>query len=200
MNNIPSVLIAAGASRRMGQPKQLLPWNRHTLIEHQVITLLTSSQEVYVILGAYADQIRPILKNYPVNIIQCEDWEKGMGNSLSYGIRKIRKEVEAIDGILISLIDQPLINHEHLQILRSIFKTGGREIIASASSQGWAGVPALFSAHYLAALASLKGEEGAKKIINAESKNIIKVQGEDLLVDMDTLEIYQELFQKFSLQ
>ena len=50
MNNIPSVLVAAGASRRMGQPKQLLPWNHHTLIEHQVNTLLTSSQEVYVIL------------------------------------------------------------------------------------------------------------------------------------------------------
>ena len=60
MNNIPSVLVAAGASRRMGQPKQLLPWNHHTLIEHQVNTLLTSSQEVYVILGAYADQIRPL--------------------------------------------------------------------------------------------------------------------------------------------
>ena len=78
MNNIPSVLVAAGASRRMGQPKQLLPLNHHTLIEHQVNTLLTSSQEVYVILGAYADQIRPFLKNYSVNIIQCEDWEKGM--------------------------------------------------------------------------------------------------------------------------
>ena len=52
MNNIPNLLLAAGASRRMGTPKQLLPWRGKTLIEHQIETLLKTDQEVYVVLGA----------------------------------------------------------------------------------------------------------------------------------------------------
>ena len=69
MNNIPNLLLAAGASRRIGTPKQLLPWRGKTLIEHQIETLLKTDQEVYLVLGAHAELILPVLKPYPVNPI-----------------------------------------------------------------------------------------------------------------------------------
>ena len=64
MINIPHVLLAAGTSKRMGQPKQLLRWANKSLIQFQVETILPSTEKLYVILGAYAALIQPLLKNY----------------------------------------------------------------------------------------------------------------------------------------
>jgi len=109
MNNIPNLLLAAGASRRMGTPKQLLPWRGKTLIEHQIETLLKTDQEVYVVLGAHAERILPVLKPYPVNPIIFEQWSLGMGNTIAFSVAYLIKKQGSMDGILIALTDQPLV-------------------------------------------------------------------------------------------
>ena len=68
MANIPIILLAAGASSRMGQPKQLLPWGEQTLIEHQIHTLLKTGNPVNVVLGSNSKLVIPVIEKYPVNI------------------------------------------------------------------------------------------------------------------------------------
>ena len=148
MINIPHVLLAAGTSKRMGQPKQLLRWANKSLIQFQVETILPSTEKLYVILGAYAALIQPLLKNYEVELIQFYQWEKGMGNSLAYGIQQILNSNPTIEGILISLIDQPLVTSSHYLNMRATFEKGNNQIIASESDSGWSGVPVLFDAYY----------------------------------------------------
>ena len=73
MIKIPQLLIAAGESKRMGKPKQLLKWKNYTLIEHQIKNLLDTDQNVWVILGAHSEVIIPIINNYPINISLYEN-------------------------------------------------------------------------------------------------------------------------------
>ena len=200
MTDIPHVLLAAGTSRRMGEPKQLLKWGNRSLIQYQVETILSTTDKVYIILGAYAERIQPLLKNYNVELIQFNQWEKGMGDSLAYGIQQICKSNPNIDGFLISLIDQPLVSTIHYSAMRARFEKGKNQIIASESDSGWVGVPVLFDAYYSAQLQSLSGEEGAKVILKKNRANTIAINARHTLIDMDTQEVYQKLFKEFSPQ
>ena len=200
MNNIPHVLLAAGNSKRMGQPKQLLRWSNKSLIQFQVETILPSTEKLYVILGAYAALIQPLLKNYEVELIQFYQWEKGMGNSLAYGIQQILNSNPTIEGILISLIDQPLVTSSHYLNMRATFEKGNNQIIASESDSGWSGVPVLFDAYYFDELQKLSGEEGAKLILKKNKANSISINAGNTLIDMDTPEVYRKLFKEFSPQ
>ena len=200
MTNIPHILLAAGTSRRMGEPKQLLKWGNKSLIQFQVETILPTTDKVYVILGAYAERIQPLLKNYNVELIQFNQWEKGMGDSLAYGIQQICKSNPNIDGFLISLIDQPLVSASHYSAMRARFEKGKNQIIASESDSGWVGVPVLFDAYYSAQLQSLSGEEGAKVILKKNTVNTIAIKAGHTLIDMDTPEVYQKLVKEFSPQ
>ena len=200
MINIPHVLLAAGTSKRMGQPKQLLRWANKSLIQFQVETILPSTEKLYVILGAYAALIQPLLKNYEVELIQFYQWEKGMGNSLAYGIQQILNSNQTIEGILISLIDQPLVTSSHYLNMRATFEKGNNQIIASESDSGWSGVPVLFDAYYFDELQKLSGEEGAKLILKKNKANSISINAGNTLIDMDTPEVYRKLFKEFSPQ
>lgn len=200
MTNIPHILLAAGNSKRMGQPKQLLRWSNKSLIQFQVEMILPTTEKLYVILGAYAELIQPLLKNYEVELIQFDQWEKGMGNSLAYGIQQILYSNPTIEGILVSLIDQPLVATSHYLNMRATFKKGNNQIIASESGFGWSGVPALFDSHYFDELQKLSGEEGAKLILKKNEAYSILINAGNTLIDMDTPEVYRKLLKKFSPQ
>jgi len=68
MNNIQHLMLAAGASKRMGKPKQLLQWGKETLIEHQIHVLLEANNKISVVLGAYSDKISEIINKLPIDI------------------------------------------------------------------------------------------------------------------------------------
>lgn len=197
MPDIPHLLLAAGNSQRMGQPKQLLTWGDKTLIEHQVQTRLQTNQNVAVILGSQAELIIPFIKKFPISIFINKDWKKGMGNSLSYGIKKLIEKNPDIDAVLISLLDQPLITTEHLEKIHNLFQTKKKQIIASQSASGWTGVPALFDKFYFEELTKLNREQGAKKIIQKHQHFVKSIATNSLLDDMDTPEAYQSLLNEY---
>ena len=86
--NIAILLLAAGASRRMGQPKQLLKINKdQTLLEHTVaIAQATPCQQILVVLGANATAIQTAISTN-INIVYNPLWEEGMGTSLRIGLQ-----------------------------------------------------------------------------------------------------------------
>jgi len=197
MAKIPILLLAAGASTRMGQPKQLLPWGSQTLIEHQILTLLKTGNPVNVVIGSNSDLIQPVIQKYLVNIFKNTDWESGMGSSISFGIRQIIQKFPNANGVLITLLDQPMITAAYLEKMLVTFQSESRQIIVSQSASGWTGVPVLFDRCYLKELAELSNEEGAKKITKRHEESVIFMEGGELLEDMDTPETYQKLLNKY---
>ncbi|WP_319502345.1 nucleotidyltransferase family protein [uncultured Draconibacterium sp.] len=193
MNNIPIVLLAAGASSRMGQPKPLLPWAEQTLIEHQVNTLTATGQSVVVVLGNQAENISPILNGLPVKFIINENWEQGMGTSIAKGVKLVEQQFPACNGVLITLIDQPLITTDHLTTLLGNFEAGKQQIIVSQAKSGWQGVPVIFDRFYFNELAKLSGKQGAKAVFRNFMHQVKTIRCGDSLEDMDTPEQYIKL-------
>ena len=196
MASIPILLLAAGSSSRMGQPKQLLPWGDKTIIEHQIQTLENTGNPVVAVLGCHSDKIVPVIKNDRVSFVVNENWEKGMGSSIAAGIEYLKKAFPNASGVIISLIDQPLITTSHIRNLIENFQSGKQQIFSSVSNQGWVGVPALFDKFYFDELAGLNGKEGAKKIIKKYAIKATRINGGEILEDMDTLAKYQQMLNK----
>jgi len=193
MNNIQHLLLAAGASKRMGKPKQLLPWGNKTLIEHQIHVLLETNNKVSVVLGAYSDKISGIIKKFPIEIYTNKDWKNGMGSSISYGLKMLLEKHPEVDAVLISLIDQPLIKSTHFKKMTDLFQPGNNEIIVSYSKKGWSGSPVLFDKVYFKELLKLKGDEGAKRIVHKYRNSVKLIDGGALLKDVDTYQVYLDL-------
>ncbi|WP_455169924.1 nucleotidyltransferase family protein [Aegicerativicinus sediminis] len=197
MGKIPLILLAAGASRRMGRPKALLPWGNTTLIKHQLEVLSSLNEDIIVVLGAHSEEISRTLINFPVHILINPEWEQGMGTSIAYALKHISQNIPEATAVMISLVDQPLISEAHYRNIYDKIKTGIYKAIISKSSNGWEGVPVVLSKDYFCQLMTLKGEEGAKKLIKSNIKEIISVDAGDMLVDMDTIDSYHNLHYRF---
>jgi molybdenum cofactor cytidylyltransferase len=197
MDEIPILLLAAGGSTRMGQPKQLLPWGSQTLIEHQIQTLLKTGNPVNVVLGSNSNLTIPVIEKYSVNIFVNINWEDGLGNSISFGISEVIQKFPDANGVLITLLDQPLVTTSYIEKMLGAFCPGSQQIIVSRSDSGWKGVPVLFDKCYFKELTELGNEEGAKKIVKRHEDSVILLDGGELLEDMDTPETYQQLLEKY---
>jgi Uncharacterized MobA-related protein len=196
MAKIPVILLAAGSSSRLGQPKQLLPWGDKTLIEHQLSVVLSIGMPVIVVLGAYSEKIWPVIEHYPITVAVNHHWESGMGSSVACGIVKLLQTEPEASGVLITLVDQPLIPANHYNLLLDAFEPGTDQIIASTSAEAWFGVPVIFDRCYFGELKNLQGEKGAKTLIQKYPTRIKTVTCNEIIQDIDTIENYQETYTK----
>ena len=97
----------------------------------------------------------------------------------------------SLDGVLVSLVDQPLISSSHYLKMRKAFEKGKNQIIASESNQGWKGVPILFDSSYFEQIKSLTGDIGAKSILQKNISYAKFIKSGDDLIDIDTPEFYK---------
>jgi len=192
MAKISILILAAGASSRMkGKAKQLLPWKDTTLLGHAIVQAKKVSDSVTVVYGANSEQIKSAIPN-TVESIQNSNWELGMGSSISKGVQHILKENPSPDGILITLVDQPLLDAPYLNQLKSGFEKDLSKITATAYGEK-VGAPAIFPKHLFLELTQLSGDFGARQIINAHKKQISVLQPEGKEIDIDTIETYNQL-------
>lgn len=181
----------------MGQPKQLLPWGDTTLIEHQITTIIETGNPVIVILGSNSELILPIIKNYPVSVFINNSWESGKGSSISFGILQIINKYPKADGVLICLLDQPLVTASYLKRMLDRWLPGLSQIMVSKSVSGWSGVPVIIDKCYFQDLLKLENDQGAKSIIQRNEKQVIFAEGGELIEDMDTPQSYQKMLHKY---
>ena len=186
MSNIAIVLLAAGASRRMGQAKQLMTWQDTSLIEHQIKTLLPTGASIHIVLGAYAEKIQPLITDFSVTIHENPHWEKGMGTSLAFGVRQIVENTINTTGILITLVDQPLLTTAHFKTLIDTFTPNQQQIICSTSDKGWSGPPIIFDRCYFEELMQQDGDHGAKNVTKKHKGAITFLTLGSVLEDVDT--------------
>ena len=195
-NRIGIVILAAGESARMGQPKQLLPFRGTTLLRHTADTALAlGAGPVAVVLGAFADAIRPTLENLPALIVENPDWREGMGTSLCTGLRALLDAHPDLVAAIFLLSDQPLLSAENLHSLITAHEHTSSAIIAS-EYDGTLGVPALFHRSLFPELLALADTEGAKKIIARHRGSVATVPFPEGAVDMDTPSDYARLREK----
>lgn len=180
------VILAAGASRRMGEPKQLIALDGKPLLVRTVEAALASAAwPVVVVLGAQAEQIRPSLARLPVLIAENPAWAEGMAASIRAGITTLQQFSRHLDAAVLALCDQPAFSADTIAALVNACRTSGRSIVA-AHYAGRRGAPALFAREHFATLTALTGEEGARALLNEPGDRVATVDLPALAVDLDT--------------
>jgi molybdenum cofactor cytidylyltransferase len=186
------VILAAGESGRLGQPKQNLLFQNKTLLQRAIETGLNSKcRPVIVVLGANAGVIDPSIQHETIKVIYNPDWNEGMASSIRTGIKEIEKN-KAIDSVLVMLCDQPFVDPALIHnILRKQQETG--KAIIACSYKDTVGVPVLFGSSLFAELLLLKGHEGAKNILKNHPQDMATVLFDKGNVDIDTMGDYERL-------
>lgn len=183
--NTPILILAAGASTRMGQSKQMLVVDGKPLLVHSVRVALATGADVFVVLGANAEAHKAVLRDLPVHLIDHPQWKNGMGSSLKAGLKAILTAHPAATGVLIMLCDQPRVSSSHLRALLTQATRSEKAIIASRYHQT-DGVPALFKQPVFSSLLVLSDEAGAAKFIRSHPDQVDVVDFPEGIIDLDT--------------
>jgi molybdenum cofactor cytidylyltransferase len=189
------IVLAAGASTRMGRPKQLLTYGGRTLLRNAAEMAAASlCRPIIVVLGAYADQLQREIDGLPLQQVVNERWTEGMGSSISAGLEALKHcdREGAAKAVVLMLCDQPFVTASVINNLVTVFCSNGTGIVASEYG-GTVGVPALFGHEYFADLAALSGAVGAKQIIAAHASDVVRVPFPQGATDVDTTEDYRQL-------
>jgi len=183
------MILAAGGSRRLGQPKQLLTYERETLLNRAIrIVSETGVMPVLVVLGAQFETIRASIQSSTVIAVHNDRWRQGMGRSVDAGMRALGVCAPEADGVLLMGCDQPRLTADHLRALMNAFVSYGSSAIAASSYAGINGVPAVFPRESFADLRALRGDRGARSVIERASFPIVPVEFEGGEVDIDAPE------------
>ena len=170
----------------MGRPKQLLEIDGKPLLVRAVEAALGSAAwPVVVVLGANAEQIRPILARLPVLVTENPAWSEGMAASIRAGVATLQQFSRLLDAALIALCDQPAFSPETIAELLAAQRRSGASIVA-AHYAGRNGAPALFLREHFSTLTALTGEEGARSLLNDHPARVTSVELPSLALDLDS--------------
>ncbi|WP_431241969.1 nucleotidyltransferase family protein [Flavobacterium sp. P21] len=162
-NRIGIVILAAGNSSRLGQPKQLLGYKDSTLLKNTIAEAsLVSDAKIIVVTGANNQLIEEELDPSIIKVSFNPDWESGMSSSIVNGLKKILNLYPDCENCIFAVCDQPYVSSLVFENLIEEHHKTRKGITASAYS-GTLGTPVLFNKKYFDELLELKGQEGAKK-------------------------------------
>ncbi|WP_159473130.1 NTP transferase domain-containing protein [Dyadobacter sp. 3J3] len=190
--NIAIVILAAGKSARLGQPKQLLPFKGKSLISHCVEIAREVVENVIVVTGAERKRIESELKNSSVEIAHNSEWEEGMASSIRTGLTYVTVKNPGINEVIFMVCDQPFVTSDLLRKLIREKEISTRSIVASYYSE-IAGTPVIFDKSIFPELMELTGDVGARKIIIKSKDRMSTVDFPLGNVDMDTADDYKKL-------
>jgi len=189
---VSGIILAAGQSKRMGQVKQLLPFEGKPLISHIINTALASQlEEVIVVLGHRAEDIEKTIDFGDAQLVMNNDYRAGQSTSLQTGISAISNRSEAA---LFILGDQPLVNAGVINRLIEGFKPKGTGFLVP-TFHGRRGNPVLVARAFFSHLKSLTGDQGARALFEeyADQVEEFDVGDECIHIDIDTLADYLKL-------
>lgn len=186
------VVLAAGAAKRYGAPKLALPVHGLTLVRRAAMVSLSVCPHVVVVIGAHREIIEPLLAGLDVTVAFNPTWSSGMGNSLSFGVARLREIAPQCLGILVVLADQVLIDEGDLKELVATHSANPDRIVA-ASYADVLGVPCVFPNEYFDEIERLQGDVGARGILNRHSNAVVAVPMSRARMDIDTPEDYARI-------
>lgn len=193
--NKPGVLIlAAGGSARLGRPKQLVKFRGKTLLQRTIdLAWAVGLHTGVVVLGGHAEEIVKSTDARKYRVVINPGWEQGMSGSLCLGLRELLREKPGLDGLLVLLSDQPLLDRGDLERLLNQHHRRRRSMATFALHGERPGVPAVFSREAFPALNRLEGDQGARKLVYLEGFEYETVLFRSPDFDIDTPEDLNEL-------
>lgn len=192
---IAGILLAAGRSQRMGQPKLLLPWHGVPLVRHAAQTALASDlDELLVVVGHRAEDVKAAVMDLPVRIVHNDAFWEGQSTSIRAGILALRQEAEAV---VVLLADHPLLQPATVDALLANYAAAAAPIVVPRYA-GRRGNPVLLARSLFPALLALRGDQGARPLLQnyAEQITWLDVADEGILLDVDTPEMFQSLIER----
>lgn len=190
---IGCILLAAGGSKRLGRPKQLLVYQGKTLVRRAAETIReTRYSPAVVVLGSHSAEIEAEIADLPIHPIVNESWEQGLSSSITTGLNYLIQMEPKLSAVLVTLCDQPLISADDLNSFAEKFLTSEANIIA-AEYQDTVGVPALFSAELFSDLLKLKGDKGARSLIHGHQSTLLTIPLPTAAIDIDTQAEFDQL-------
>jgi len=174
---LAAAILAAGESKRMGQPKALVPFQGSTFVEHLIAATRHARVGITrVVLGAGAEGIRTQLKFDPSWIVVNGDWPKGQLSSIHAAIRSL--PAGATDGILVCPVDHPLISADLVGRLIAAFESSGKMIVLPKYG-GRRGHPVIFRAALYEELLAASAEVGARQVVWNHAAEVAEVETEE---------------------
>ncbi len=186
---VPAIILAAGASRRLGQPKQMVRVNGETLLARTIRVVRESGADpVLVVLGANRESIAETVDLSAVEVIANPHWEQGIASSIHAGIEALMRLRPDAHGMMILVCDQPNLAAGHLKQMIEVFEQAAEPTIIASRYARIVGIPAIFPGGQFAKLLALAGDTGARSLLRHPDCPMIAVDFEGGEADVDTPE------------
>ncbi|MEP6763777.1 MAG: nucleotidyltransferase family protein [Gemmatimonadaceae bacterium] len=186
---IAALVLAAGGSSRLGEPKQLLvDLNGETLVHRTVRNAIDAgASPVIVVIGAHAAQVAKSVQDFiesehDVFTIENTAWKNGLSLSIQLGVQALKSMNGDVSGAMLLTCDMPSVSVSHLHALGTAFDLGAVRVASSYGSTR--GIPAIISRAEFAELLNLSGDRGAKALLAQDSTEIVELVGGTF--DLDT--------------
>ncbi len=158
--SIGAIILAAGGSTRLGQPKQFLKFEGDSLVRRAVATAV-DCDPVVVVAGDHTERMDAELSSTQAVVASNPNWRDGLGTSIRCGVQRALTIAPEIEALVLMVCDQPFVTRELISALRA----SGKSITASAYA-GTLGVPALFTREHFPKLLALPDTHGAKHLLD----------------------------------
>jgi CTP:molybdopterin cytidylyltransferase MocA len=187
---VAAIIVAAGASTRLGQPKQLVRIDGEPLLQRAIRCAQQAGlSPVFVVLGADRELIRNAIDFGAASIVVSENWEEGLASSIRAGVQA----AEGSAGLLLMTCDQPRVTAEHLRAMIEKFEGRPEPVLVASTYAGVRGTPAIFPREAEGALLALRGDRGAHVLLQQSPWPVISLPLEGGEFDIDRPEDLAEL-------
>lgn len=186
--SIAIIILAAGNSSRMGQPKQLLNLKGKTLLQTTIDAAQGTGNPVILVLGHEAEEHARAVVNFRGEIVLNPSWELGMGNSIKAGLGYVLDRYPEVAGVIVCVCDQPLLTTQHLNDMVQAFERDHRTTASAYADVE--GVPVLFARKDFEQVVKVDDKQGAKKVLEQVPHTTLPFP--DGSIDLDTRADYEE--------
>lgn len=192
--SVAAILLAAGASSRLGEPKQLLRFHGETLLARSIrLATEAGAHPIFAVVGAHWERIREVVDVAPAVPVFHPNWAEGIASSLRAGLEALEAQSPHSAGALLMTCDQPYLTTAYLISLLDKFRASdGKRIVASSYTEA-TGTPAVFPSDLYARLRTLRGDKGARVVLEEERDKLVCVPFPLGAVDIDRPEDKQRL-------
>lgn len=183
---IPAIILAAGASRRLGQPKQLLGFAGESLLQRALrVAKEGGAAPVLAVLGAH---FAPICVSIPFDQaipVFNDQWEHGISTSIHAGLHELDVRAPEASGALVMTCDQPRLSADHVRTLLNTYIEQASPSIVASTYAGTTGIPAVFPRSVFSHLHALRGDKGARKLLVKPPCPVVPVPFDGGEIDID---------------
>jgi CTP:molybdopterin cytidylyltransferase MocA len=186
MTSVAAIIVAAGSSSRLGQPKQLILIDGEPMLQRAIrFAREAEAGPVFVVLGAHRGVIESRVDFAGARIVVNEEWQEGLASSIRAGVCAAEREAAEAAGLLLMICDQPRVTAEHLRRMIDAFGAESVETAIASTYAGARGIPAIFPRCAIGDLLALSGDKGARGLLARPRWPVIEIPLEGGEIDID---------------